>query len=1167
MGTHWCRTLLSLLLAAVMTVSLLPVTALAEETADTRKVITRVEGKSYHLGSSGYDAPSYGWPNDFKSRPEVEITKIFFADGTALDTPTRDDIHTHDGSGAKNWERKAADGSWEDYGMTAYPKFIEGTYRYVVKLGVDYNKYRFANDADIQITDAYHGGEVWTQDESVFETQWYIISPDYTVESAGYLIDNTRIEDKQLSIGATRVGKAITIIDLNSSVMGGTKPYRFEKAAGSPDWINVSPEGIVSGTPTAATAAPTELKVTVTDSGTPAKTVTLTIPVERTFPTDDERTKLAYAQVDLKDILPAWNASTDLFPGFTLRKAVDKEGHEIENIPDKAIVFYHGMGNNGCWLKWNEETEKWEGYYKTTFDLGTYRFDVMLRLQNTGASAFGEQHIFAKDFNVQMYKNGTLLIGENAWEVQNVRNFDVYSTVELLSPPYTVEDVSRDLTGNVEITCTVRTGDPISTHVSTDIPEGNLRYQWQKQSAADGSWSNWGPLTASGTMSGNRVEADKPGPFGTGAVRVIVSAVGYEGTLVSTARPINPAIHTEAPAIPKVRYLSNGVLFVTNPIGYKQQDYLLSETPMTQEQLDTAPERTTETGAAVLGRWTNAGDVSVVSSENVFKVDPNKLYYVYTRITGGHGYLTGKEYCYKTIYTGDAGGDIYLSRLVLDGYTSYGVGNTIYVPIGESVTINLKKEPENANTWNVFEIKSPSPETAFSVSADPGTIVSPGGAINTITITGNTLGGGKIGAYYGSGTGTYYGEWSVTVYDPADITRFDVLKAPAYADVTLENGKTYDPTGGTPVSITTNPDNALDGYELKWYARVATGAGGVPVFITSDESQKNEFISVDENTGVVTAHQVHGEGNDIYKQVALFAIKGNTKRYITGYSVTVEAAAEPEGALLVNPGSLSIAKGETASLTAQAVGLPTGASGGVFKWTITGFATVTPVGGNGNEAEVKANSHGNSTVKVTYTYTVNGESKVLSATVPVSVHQWGDWEKLDESTHWRSCEKCSEVETENHYPTVEGGSSILPAEGGKTVWKCNACGYTWDNGAYHTVALDANGGTVTPDYALVSDVGRIGFLPTPERSGYSFSGWYTEKTGGTKVTESSVIDTAVTKLYAQWSANGGSSGGTTTIKPVQSPSTGDPGIMLCAAMGLLSLTGGAWTVGRKRRDK
>ena len=51
------------------------------------------------------------------------------------------------------------------------------------------------------------------------------------------------------------------------------------------------------------------------------------------------------------------------------------------------------------------------------------------------------------------------------------------------------------------------------------------------------------------------------------------------------------------------------------------------------------------------------------------------------------------------------------------------------------------------------------------------------------------------------------------------------------------------------------------------------------------------------------------------------------------------------------------------------------------------------------------------------------------------------------------------------------------------------------------------------------------------------------------------------------SYNGGTGSGGTTNKPVKSPGTGDAGIVLYAAMGLLSFTGGAWVVGKKRKDK
>lgn len=43
----------------------------------------------------------------------------------------------------------------------------------------------------------------------------------------------------------------------------------------------------------------------------------------------------------------------------------------------------------------------------------------------------------------------------------------------------------------------------------------------------------------------------------------------------------------------------------------------------------------------------------------------------------------------------------------------------------------------------------------------------------------------------------------------------------------------------------------------------------------------------------------------------------------------------------------------------------------------------------------------------------------------------------------------------------------------------------------------------------------VGTLPTPERSGYAFAGWYTAADGGTAVTADTVFD-ANTTLYARW---------------------------------------------------
>ncbi len=56
-----------------------------------------------------------------------------------------------------------------------------------------------------------------------------------------------------------------------------------------------------------------------------------------------------------------------------------------------------------------------------------------------------------------------------------------------------------------------------------------------------------------------------------------------------------------------------------------------------------------------------------------------------------------------------------------------------------------------------------------------------------------------------------------------------------------------------------------------------------------------------------------------------------------------------------------------------------------------------------------------------------------------------------------------------------------------------------------------------------------GDLPTPTRTGYTFNGWYTAASGGSKITSSSTIS-ANTTIYAQWSANPTTTKSTTTTK-------------------------------------
>ena len=67
------------------------------------------------------------------------------------------------------------------------------------------------------------------------------------------------------------------------------------------------------------------------------------------------------------------------------------------------------------------------------------------------------------------------------------------------------------------------------------------------------------------------------------------------------------------------------------------------------------------------------------------------------------------------------------------------------------------------------------------------------------------------------------------------------------------------------------------------------------------------------------------------------------------------------------------------------------------------------------------------------------------------------------------------------------------------------------------VTFNANGGSVSKKNVSIKKGSKIGTLPTPTRKNYKFVGWYTKKSGGSKVTKSTKFSKATT-IYARWQA-------------------------------------------------
>ena len=142
-------------------------------------------------------------------------------------------------------------------------------------------------------------------------------------------------------------------------------------------------------------------------------------------------------------------------------------------------------------------------------------------------------------------------------------------------------------------------------------------------------------------------------------------------------------------------------------------------------------------------------------------------------------------------------------------------------------------------------------------------------------------------------------------------------------------------------------------------------------------------------------------------------------------------------------------------------------------------------------------------------------------TPPAHEHRYGDWRK-DGTNHWH---ECTDADCPNREESIKDKTAHVYDNDTDTT--CNTCGYerTVTPPAHeHIVTFDGNGGTPSVGSMTTTDQ-KLTSLPSASRSGsYSFDGWYTEKSGGTKITTATVFH-ANTTVYAHWTYIGGGGGG------------------------------------------
>ena len=121
----------------------------------------------------------------------------------------------------------------------------------------------------------------------------------------------------------------------------------------------------------------------------------------------------------------------------------------------------------------------------------------------------------------------------------------------------------------------------------------------------------------------------------------------------------------------------------------------------------------------------------------------------------------------------------------------------------------------------------------------------------------------------------------------------------------------------------------------------------------------------------------------------------------------------------------------------------------------------------------------------------------------------------------------------NHNDNVSCDSYMINASTGKTVgiWE-SVDGYVdniyspdfsiANNLTYYTVTFNTQGGSAAWDTKRVTNNASYGLMPLPTRDGYTFDGWYTAASGGSKVSAYKKVSLSGNQtLYAHWKSNSG----------------------------------------------
>ena len=318
-----------------------------------------------------------------------------------------------------------------------------------------------------------------------------------------------------------------------------------------------------------------------------------------------------------------------------------------------------------------------------------------------------------------------------------------------------------------------------------------------------------------------------------------------------------------------------------------------------------------------------------------------------------------------------------------------------------------------------------------------------------------------------------------------------------------------------PMPPTIVAESLPDGMEGEAYSNRLTAKGTAPITWSIVSGALPEGLSLNEDTGEISGTPA-GEGTEVFTVMAVNDLGEDIKEF----SITIAKAPETEYAVTVRDDGHGTGSADPASATAgtEITLTATPNAGYHFKeWQVmSGDVTVRDDKFTmpGSDVEVKVifeedapptpteytvtvKTDGNGTASASHAKAVVGTEITLTAT-PNAGYHFKEWQVMSGGVTVRD-DKFTMPNTNVEVKAIfEEDVPPTPTE--------------------YTVTFDGNDGTPSVG-SMTTTKQKLTSLPDASRSKHSFNGWYTEKSGGTKITTDTVFS-ANTTVYAHWTHTG-----------------------------------------------